>query len=736
MATGENGKGKDGSSRNGGARGALSEGFAIARSWDWEQLFQKAPGLYVTGDMKRPYAEHPWVHAPVSVKAENIASVPLRVYRVPKVDPEDEGEPVESSHPLQMAADYPNPDCGGDDIEGGISISLDLYGEAFLLLEPLRAGEGGAYDPTAGPKGWWLVHPGAMQPEIDRATNRVRAWVMSTDSGSKTYPPERIVHIRTPNPYDTYRGLSPLEAARIEAEADHKASRWTEALLENGGDPGGILTTETTLDDDQVRVMRQRWRDRHEGPKNAGKIAILHGGLKWQSVATNAKDMEFSAQRLWSREALLAVFGVPKLLVGLIDDVNRATAQTTKRVFWEETLVPRLRRIERALNRQITRPMNRGPAVKGRVWEYRYRFDLSDVEALRENLEERMARAKELIAMGYGLNAVNARLGLGMEDVPWGDEPLASPTMVPISMLHETPGLFLGGGPDKEPGSDQDRGLRRAFGIITSRTRAQRRREIADAYYREFYHPAERRTLAGVRGYFRRVSAEQLEAIEKWAKKEGRREWPDTAPLTQTELDRLLLAPRYWSGAMEDLMSVPLGKVALEALEQLGGQMGGLAVVTPSLDEPWIDRNVARRIGAMARLAEGDRLILRQAIIKGITEGGISNIRGIRQEVSRVFTTMSAGRALTIARTETGMLANRMRRDGMVREGVEKREWITSNDENVRPSNPKQKGNHRVLDGEIVEGTEAYSNGLRWPMDPSGKAEEVVNCRCSEAPAD
>lgn len=731
MATDEHGEGKNGRS-NGSSGLLLPDDFAFVRSMDFGSLFQRSPGLFITGKMSRPYAEHPWVQAPVSVKGENVASVPLRVYRVPKNDPDAEGEPVEATHPLQQAVDYPNPECGGDDIEEGISICLDLYGEAFLYLVPQGSSDE-KYDPAKGPQGWWLVHPSAMKPHLDDARNRLIGWKMRGGRGKEELvPAERIVQIKRYNPYDAYRGLSPMEAARIEAEADHKASRWTDALLSNGGDPGGILTTESMLDEDQVRVLRTRWQDRHSGPANAGKVAILHGGMKWQSVATNARDMEFSNQRIWSREALLAVFGVPKMLVGLVDDVNRNTARETKRLFWEEVLVPRLRRIERALNRQVAQPLNRAAQGVRAAWEYRFRFDLSGVEALRENLEERMARAKELKEIGYSINQINVRLGLGMDEVAWGEEPLEQPNLVPVSLLHEDPGGFIGG---KGQDQAQDQGSR-SLAIVTSKTRARRRRALAQAYQREFYHPAERKSLAGVRRYFRSVASKQVDAIAQWAKKKGRRAWPETAPLSREELDDLLLAPQFWSGAMVDVMGVPLGEVALSALDQLGDQLGGFSIITPDLDEPWISKQVASRIGAMARLAEADRLILRRALIHAISTGGITNIRGVQQEVSRVFTQMSAGRALTIARTETGMLANRMRREGMRKEGVEKREWTTSNDELVRPTDPKQKANHRVLEGEIVKGDDLYSNGLRWPMDPNGKAEEIINCRCNEIPAD
>ena len=52
------------------------------------------------------------------------------------------------------------------------------------------------------------------------------------------------------------------------------------------------------------------------------------------------------------------------------------------------------------------------------------------------------------------------------------------------------------------------------------------------------------------------------------------------------------------------------------------------------------------------------------------------------------------------------------------------KQWDSTLDGRTRPS-------HRVVDGEIRELDEKFSNGLLYPSDPSGKASEVCNCRCA-----
>ena len=49
--------------------------------------------------------------------------------------------------------------------------------------------------------------------------------------------------------------------------------------------------------------------------------------------------------------------------------------------------------------------------------------------------------------------------------------------------------------------------------------------------------------------------------------------------------------------------------------------------------------------------------------------------------------------------------------------------WLSSRDKSVR-------GSHQRMDGEVTNINEPFSNGLMYPGDTRGSAQEVVNCRC------
>lgn len=84
--------------------------------------------------------------------------------------------------------------------------------------------------------------------------------------------------------------------------------------------------------------------------------------------------------------------------------------------------------------------------------------------------------------------------------------------------------------------------------------------------------------------------------------------------------------------------------------------------------------------------------------------------------------------AIRNARTMTTSAENHGRLDSyqnLNEQGVvQKKVWIATPDDSVRES-------HLEIDGEEVDIDETFSNGLYFPADGTGPAEEVWNCRCS-----
>ena len=93
----------------------------------------------------------------------------------------------------------------------------------------------------------------------------------------------------------------------------------------------------------------------YEGADNAGRTLILESGIKAKSYRNSPKDVEILPSRKAIRDEILSIFRVPKTILGISDDVNRANARESLRSFYDNTIKPFARLcIESKLNVFIT----------------------------------------------------------------------------------------------------------------------------------------------------------------------------------------------------------------------------------------------------------------------------------------------------------------------------------------------------------------------------------------------
>ena len=112
-------------------------------------------------------------------------------------------------------------------------------------------------------------------------------------------------------------------------------------------------------------------------------------------------------------------------------------------------------------------------------------------------------------------------------------------------------------------------------------------------------------------------------------------------------------------------------------------------------------------------------------VLQGIVQG--EPMDRIASRLSKVIG-MDETAAIRNARTMVTGAENKGRQDSYARAEADgiilQKEWLATNDSRTRHS-------HAVLDGAIVDQDKKFDNGLMYPGDPSGRPEEVYNCRCT-----
>ena len=349
------------------------------------------------------YPRSAFVYAAIKVRQDAIARLPLRVMRrAPSqrrrdfsVRPEfvEErlsgasaragGELVGVEHPLQRLLDSPNPFWSRGDLWRATETYLSLWGAAFWGLERDERGVIAEI---------WPLRPDKMRL-IPDAECYIKGFVYAGAAGKPVpYLPEDVVWMRYFNPLDEYAGLSPIAPLRLSADMGIDALRANRKLLQNDSTPGIIIELEQFPTDPEVSAFYERWESRFQGVDKTRRPALLSPGMKASNLGFSPRDMEYIESLRWSLEDVTRVFGVPKVMIGDLENTTFSNFSTARRLFWEDTIAAQLAFYQEALHRYLL-PHFGDDALT-------VEFDLSGVEALKDSEENKAKRRRIYVQSG------------------------------------------------------------------------------------------------------------------------------------------------------------------------------------------------------------------------------------------------------------------------------------------------------------------------------------------------
>ena len=334
------------------------------------------------------------VYAAIKVRQDAIARLPLRVMRrLPEsrtrglgdngANTRAGGEPVGAEHPLQRLLDSPNPFWSRSDLWRATETYLSLWGAAFWGLE--RDEHGGIVE-------IWPLRPDKMRLIPDER-RYIKGFVYMGAGGALVpYLPEDVVWMRYFNPLDEYAGLSPIAPLRQSADMGIDALRANRKLLQNDSTPGLIIEMSGIPTDAEVRDFYARWESRFQGVEKTRKPALLSPGMKASNLGFSPRDMEYIESLRWSLEDVTRVFGVPKVMVGDLENTTFSNFSTARRLFWEDTIAAQLEFYREALQQHLLPHFGDDTLT--------VQFDLSGVEALKESEENKAKRRRIYVQAG------------------------------------------------------------------------------------------------------------------------------------------------------------------------------------------------------------------------------------------------------------------------------------------------------------------------------------------------
>lgn len=239
--------------------------------------------------------------------------------------------------------------------------------------------------------------------------------------------------------HNGYKGISVLSRASEVIGASRAAQQYNLNYYANGGQPAGVLQTEsdlsgtvsiklpdgTTQKISKKDLVRSEWEKRHAGPTNAQKVAILDYGLKYTPISVSNKDAQFVEQSELSVQDIARFFGVPlyKLQAGK-QSYNSNEQNAIEYVV--STLHPIVTQYEEELTWKLL-PASETANLKIRI---------NMMAELRGDFTSRAAWYKAMREIGgYAVNDIMALED--MPDVEGGDERYASLNYIPLSVWRE-----------------------------------------------------------------------------------------------------------------------------------------------------------------------------------------------------------------------------------------------------------------------------------------------------------
>lgn len=795
-------------------------------------FFQSIRLKLANNPLERPFSQHPIIYACAHAIAANMCDTKWLI----RPSTQEKAPPVKNEF-SELFSD-PNPLMSEADFFYLISVYLSTSGEALVIKE---GKEGRVENAAEMPAELWPLNGKLFRQVIDPRTRLVAKWILNPDSPDAIeYAPHEVIQVRYPNPYDPYRGLAPMEAARQAVMTDWQQILYNEAYFRNGCDPGGIISTERPLTPTQQTEIEEKIESRHAGSNKQKRLMVLAQGVKYESLSQSHKDMEFEAGRKFNREEILAAFRMPPAEAGFYEDVNYATAMVEARRFWTRTMFPIFRIVEDAFRTGLFRMVLGG--------RYVGKFDRDGIPEIQQALTEQIDSAKKLTELGFSAAQAIKKVGLDIPTNPWQDRAwtgqgaamidmgtldagaaateesevaVPSPKTLPtgpqitsalsivqqvnagalkpeqgLAMLIQflgiereqaaemigiaadestTPALPSGlpmpaateaaqeasAAPAGPPGKAAD--VLEMPVPITERPGHARRRAYWKTLHAEHYGPQEAKFRGMVKRVFSSMRAEQMRLVDAHPKAFGNgkvlllisekdateiRQWSAavrrvkgtwlhraddeklrrrTLAVLHTKapkaLDAMLFDSAKWRKAIGEASRPHYKRVVMQSAERLAKSIGR---ATPwAADSPAVEKLTTTLASRITDVTETVRSRLREVLGDVVSEGG--GVREAQDVVRQVFK-VSLARSLTIARTEVGGASNRANFIAAGEMGVERLEWVSAQDEFVREE-------HRI-DGEVVDIGEKFSNDLRFPHDPDGDADEVINCRCDCAPAD
>ena len=218
------------------------------------------------------------------------------------------------------------------------------------------------------------------------------------------YGTSEIIHVKDNSFYSIYRGISRLKPALRTMQLMVSMRQFQDNFFKNGAVPGLVLKTPNTLSEKIKERMIQSWSIRYKPDAGGRRPLILDGGIEIDQIANvNFRELDFQEAIAENEKIILKALGIPPIM---LDSGNNANIRPNMRMYYLETVLPIVRKLNFALER---------------YFGFEVKEDITDIPALQPELRDQSQYYSALVNTGI-ISANEAREHLGFDAVEGYDE--------------------------------------------------------------------------------------------------------------------------------------------------------------------------------------------------------------------------------------------------------------------------------------------------------------------------
>ena len=218
------------------------------------------------------------------------------------------------------------------------------------------------------------------------------------------YGTSEIIHVKDNSFYSIYRGISRLKPALRTMQLMTSMRQFQDNFFKNGAVPGLVLKTPNTLSEKIKERMIQSWSIRYKPDAGGRRPLILDGGIEIDQIANvNFRELDFQEAIAENEKIILKALGIPPIM---LDSGNNANIRPNMRMYYLETVLPIVRKLNFALER---------------YFGFEVKEDITDIPALQPELRDQSQYYSALINTGI-ISPNEAREHLGFDAVEGYDE--------------------------------------------------------------------------------------------------------------------------------------------------------------------------------------------------------------------------------------------------------------------------------------------------------------------------